>query len=110
VNEARVRCPEGVDPADAAAWAVDGVPHPTLDLAEHVPTCQACQAAVNEAEQAASAASALRASRPTAPSAVTARAVGRVRLEATAWLLARTLGGSLARVTRALPSYIRPRR
>jgi hypothetical protein len=100
------RCPAGVEPADAAAWALDAEPHPDVDLAAHVPGCAACQAAVAQVTPARATADTLRSARPPAPAAVTSRAVGRIRFDATTLLLARSLGGALARVAAAVPDYL----
>lgn len=51
-------------------------------------------------------ASLLRASAPAAPAVVERRALGRIRVEREVFLIARTLGGALARVAAALPDYL----
>ena len=56
-------------------------------------------------------ASLLRAAAPAAPPVVERRALGRIRAERDLLLIARTLGGALARVAAALPDYLSdPRR
>ena len=56
-------------------------------------------------------ASLLRAAAPVAPPVVANRALGRIRVEREVLLIARTLGGALARVAAALPDYLSdPRR
>lgn len=103
------RCPLGVEPADVAAWAVDDEAHPMIDLAEHVPTCGACRDVVSTVMPSAALGLALRASTPSAPGGVEQRALGRIRMEATALLLVRTFFGAATRVVQAVPSYVRPR-
>lgn len=51
-------------------------------------------------------ASLLRAATPVAPPVVARRALGRIRIEHDVLLIARTLGGALARVATALPDYL----
>ncbi|MEX2100877.1 MAG: hypothetical protein WEB19_05635 [Acidimicrobiia bacterium] len=101
-------CPLDIDPADVAAWAVDGEPHPEIDLAAHVPGCPACRAVVSVVMPSAAIGLALRASAPPAPLGVERRAMGRIRMEATALLLLRTFFGAAARVIQAVPPYVRP--
>lgn len=48
----------------------------------------------------------LRGDAPVAPPRVERRALGRIRAERDALLLARTLGGALLRVAAALPTYL----
>lgn len=101
-------CPLAIDPADVAAWAVDDEPHPEVDLAAHAPGCPACRAVVSVVMPSAAVGVALRASAPPAPVGVERRALGRIRMEATALLMVRTFFGAAARVVQAVPSYARP--
>lgn len=100
------RCALAVPPEEVAAWAVDGEPYDGADLEAHVPTCPACQAVVLRVAPTRQVGERLRAAPDeAAPASVVDRALGRVRAERTAWLLARTLGGALARVGSAALDY-----
>lgn len=99
-------CPRGVAPEDAAAWAMDGVAHDDIDLDAHVPVCPACMAVVTGLASSDRVADALREAAVPAPESLTRRAVGRIRLERDALLLARTVLGAAARVARAVPGYV----
>lgn len=99
-------CPRSVEPEAVEGWVLDGEPHPEVDLAAHVPGCPACQAVRDGAERTRVLATALDDDAPQAPERVAARALGRVRVESTALLLARTFAGAGARVARALPAYL----
>lgn len=101
-----LRCPRGVVPEDAAAWAIDGEPHPDVDLDAHVPVCPVCMGVVAALGPSRVLAETLRGDTAPAPEAVTRRAVGRIRLESDALLLARTVLGAAARVARAVPDYL----
>lgn len=99
-------CDLGVPPEEVAAWALDGEPYAAVDLDVHVPTCAACQATVAQVAPSRGFGERLRASSvDPAPTDVVERALGRVRAERTAWLLARTLGGAFARVASAAVDY-----
>lgn len=99
-------CALRVPPEEVAAWAVDGEPYDPVDLDEHVPGCGACQEVVASVAPTRSLGSRLRAAPDEeAPDALVDRALGRVRAERTAWLLARTLGGALSRVASAALDY-----
>lgn len=105
------QCPLGVDAADVAAWIVDHEPLPGVDLAAHVPACEACAAVGRAVAPAAGLGASLRsATHAQAAERVQRRVLDRVRLEATALLLVRTAGGAAARIAQALPTYLSGRR
>lgn len=69
---------------------------------EHDPDGAGRRSAVPDADEVARM---LRDRRDVAPAEVSQRALGRIRLERGSWLPARTLGGALLRVGRAVPDY-----
>jgi hypothetical protein len=103
-------CPDGVAPEDVAAWAVDGEPHPDVELAQHVPACAVCRSVIAQVAPAGDVADTLR-SVGTAPpdrvaERVAATAVGRIRAERGAVIVFGTFVAALARAARAAPDYL----
>jgi hypothetical protein len=109
-TETGAGCPLHVPPEDVAAWTVDGEPSAVADLETHLADCAACRDVAASAAAGRDVGERLRA----APAASAPRtevvelAMGRVRAERGAWLLARTLGGALARVVAAAADLAGP--
>lgn len=102
-------CPLQVPPEDVAAWAVDGERSAVADLDAHVAGCDACREVAATAAAGRDVGERLRAAPTPAPrTEVVEQAMGRVRAERRAWLLARTLGGAFVRVVAAAADLAGP--
>lgn len=103
-------CPAGVDPADVAAWMLDGDEHPQVDLESHVPTCFACRRVAERMGRTRAVVDALRAESVEPPRGARQRTLSRLRFEAFAVDLLRAVLGGTARVVTELGPGLPPPR